>query len=221
MSYMFTNCYKLKQIKGIDNFNTINVTKMKGMFGFCKELLYLDLTNFNTSNVTTMNCMFYGCWKLKGIKGINNFNTINVNDFYGMFTQCKELEYLDLSNFNTSKVTTMEGIFELCSNLKQIIGINKIITNNVISMRAMFDNCKEIEYLDLSNFNTIQVTDMEYMFNECNKLKYIKGLNNFKTFNVIKNWILVQKLKRIRIFRCIQFQYFKSYLYAIYISRMQ
>ena len=49
------------------------------------------------------------------------YSISSTNDFYGMFTQCKELEYLDLSNFNTSKVTTMEGIFELCSNLKQIM----------------------------------------------------------------------------------------------------
>ena len=111
MSFMFIDCHKLKQIKGLNNFNTINVSKMNGMFGNCKELLYLDLTNFDTSNVITMNCMFYGCNNLREIKGINHFNTINVNDLYGIFTECKELKYLDLSSFDTSKVTQMEGMF--------------------------------------------------------------------------------------------------------------
>ena len=37
-----------------------------------------------------------------------------------------------------------------------------------------FDN--ELEYLDLSNFNTSNVTNMGWMFNNCFKLKQIKGI---------------------------------------------
>ena len=48
----------------------------------------------------------------------------------------------------------------------------------------MFQECNELEYLDLSNFNTINVTDMSYLFNKCHKLKKIKGINNFNTINV-------------------------------------
>jgi surface protein len=49
----------------------------------------------------------------------------------------------------------------------------------------MFQGCKELEYLDLSNFNTINVTDMGWMFCNCHKLKEIKGINNFITINTI------------------------------------
>ena len=45
----------------------------------------------------------------------------------------------------------------------------------------MFEDCNELEYLDLTNFNTSKVTDMAFMFNECYKLKEIKGINNFET----------------------------------------
>ena len=48
----------------------------------------------------------------------------------------------------------------------------------------MFQECYELEYLDLSNFNTHNVTDMECMFNQCHKLKEIKGINNFDLTNV-------------------------------------
>ena len=68
MSYMFNKCYQLKEIKGINKFNTINVNNMKDIFVECKEIEYLDLSNFNTSNVTNMNCMFNKCYKLKEIK---------------------------------------------------------------------------------------------------------------------------------------------------------
>jgi len=48
----------------------------------------------------------------------------------------------------------------------------------------MFKECKELEYLDLSNFITSNVTDMEIMFYGCHKLKEIKGINNFNTSKV-------------------------------------
>ena len=48
----------------------------------------------------------------------------------------------------------------------------------------MFGICYELEYLDLSNFDTSNVTTMRNMFVKCNKLKEIKGLNKFNTKNV-------------------------------------
>ena len=36
-------------------------------------------------------------------------------------------------------------------------------------MKAMFQLCKELEYLNLSNFNTENVNDMSCMFALCNK----------------------------------------------------
>ena len=51
-------------------------------------------------------------------------------------------------------------------------------------MKAMFQQCSVVEYLDLSNFNTDNVNNMSYMFNECHKLKEIKGINNFNTSKV-------------------------------------
>ena len=38
-------------------------------------------------------------------------------------------------------------------------------------MEGMFEGCKELEYIDISSFNTINVANMIFMFNECNKLK--------------------------------------------------
>ena len=51
-------------------------------------------------------------------------------------------------------------------------------------MDAMFQACNELEYLNLSNFNTSNVIDMGFMFNKCHKLKQIKGINNFNTIKV-------------------------------------
>ena len=43
MSYMFTTCNKLKEIKGINKFNTNNVINMELMFQECNELISLCL----------------------------------------------------------------------------------------------------------------------------------------------------------------------------------
>ena len=111
---------------------------------------------------------------------------IIITNMKGFFSKCFNIIYLDFSNFNSSHVTNMGSIFNKCSQLKEIKGINKFITNKVINMKAMFQSCKVLEYLDLSNFNTENVTDMGWMFNECHKLKEIKGINNFIT-NKVKN----------------------------------
>ena len=51
-------------------------------------------------------------------------------------------------------------------------------------MNSMFGKCNNLEYLDLSNFDTSKVNNMEYMFNKCHKLKEIKGINKFNTNEV-------------------------------------
>jgi len=48
----------------------------------------------------------------------------------------------------------------------------------------MFAYCEELEYLDLSNFDTSNVIYMNHLFAGCDKLKEIKGLNKFNTKKV-------------------------------------
>ena len=50
-------------------------------------------------------------------------------------------------------------------------------------MRAFFQECSNITFLDFSYFNTSNITDIAGMFNKCYKLKEIKGLNKFITNN--------------------------------------
>ena len=60
-------------------------------------------------------------------------------------------------------------------------------------MNSIFHECCELEYLDLSDFNTSKVSDMGWMFNECHKLKEIKGINNFDTCNAINMTTMFQE----------------------------
>ena len=69
---MLKYCYKLKEIKGINNFKTNKVTDMNAMFQSCFELERLDLSTFDTSNVTNMSYMFKDC---------NNLLYLNLSNF--------------------------------------------------------------------------------------------------------------------------------------------
>ena len=124
------------------------------MFRDCQNLNSLDLSNFNTSNVNDMGSMFDGCNKLKQIKGINNFDTSKVKNMNSMFQNCNELEYLDLSYFNTVNVTNMKKMFNKCYKLKKIKGINDFYISNDTNITEMFQECDELEYLNLSKFNS-------------------------------------------------------------------
>ena len=100
MKGMFLECYKLKEIKGINNFITIKATNMRRMFKDCNELEILDLSNFNTNKVTNMEKMFNKCYKLKEIKGIYNFFISNLTNLYKIFDECNDFEYINISKIN-------------------------------------------------------------------------------------------------------------------------
>ena len=75
---MFNNCNKVKEIKGLNKFNTRKVTDMNTMFQECNVLEYIDLSNFNTDNVTDMSFMFNKCNNLKSLN-LKNFSITNCN----------------------------------------------------------------------------------------------------------------------------------------------
>ena len=128
-----------------------------------------------------MSNIFNNCSSLKKIEFISVF-TEEVTNMESMFEGCTELEYIDLSNFNTINVKNMGFMFNKCHKLKQIIGINKLITTNVTNMHGMFNECNELKSLDLSNFNTINVLDFGLMFQECFELTYV-NISNFNFQN--------------------------------------
>ena len=196
MSWMFNQCYKLKEIKGINDFNTKNVQSMNAMFQSCKEIENLDLSNWNNLKVTNMNYIFNKCSKLKTIKGINKFVKNKLETIVGIFQLCSELKNLDLSDWDTSNISNMDFMFAACSKLKEIKGINNLKTNKVVSMQGIFYLCNELEYLDLSNWTTTNVTNMNYMFNECNRLKYL-NLLNFSVNCSTENMLAFHKLNNL------------------------
>lgn len=65
--------------------------------------------------------------------------------------------------------TDMSRMFMSCSKLTTL-DISKWNTSEVTSMLSMFDNCPSLTNLDVSKWDTNKVTNMSEMFMNCSKL---------------------------------------------------
>ena len=144
-------CDKLKQVEGIKNLNTKEVTDMVDMFCDCRDLSSLDVSGFNTGKVTDMSGMFYECISLK-LLDVAKFNTANVKSMSNMFYRCYNLDSLNVTNFNTANVTNMQGMFYSCPALTTIYASDKFVTGQVTDGSNMFSNCINLKgFIDCKN----------------------------------------------------------------------
>ena len=74
------------------------------------------------------------------------------------------------------------GLFYDCLNIIDI-DLSSFDTKNVSNMSYMFSYCENLENINLSFFSTKNVTDMKFMFSFCEKLENI-NLSFFNTKNV-------------------------------------
>ena len=82
MSYMFSGCSSLSNIKALQNWNVSNGNNFSFIFSECSSLLDIkELENWNVSNGHDFSYMFYQCSSLSDIKGLENWNVSNGNDF--------------------------------------------------------------------------------------------------------------------------------------------
>jgi len=75
-----------------------------------------------------------------------------------------------------------KAMFARCNALTTL-DLSNFNTANVTAMSVMFDGCAALQTLDLSNFNTANVTAMSAMFGGCTALQTL-DLSNFNTANV-------------------------------------
>ena len=138
----------------------------------------------------------------------NSFNDIDLEEYgeesKSIYQQCKSnLE--DIKNKVTYEINSNEIKFKVIDfipdfkfiyfhtkNLKTI-KLTNFDVSHCDNISSLFIFCYSLEYLDLSNLNTINIIDMSFMFSGCLNLKKIEGLKNFNTENVINMKSMFQK----------------------------
>ena len=101
------------------------------------------------------------------------------------FWDCSNLKQIDnIKYLNTDSITNMTFMFRGCSSLTNL-DLTSFNTTNVtgMGMDYMFDGCRSLTSLDLSSFNTKNVTSMRAMFYGCSSLTNL-DLTSFNTTNV-------------------------------------
>lgn len=181
-----------------DNANTA------GMFSYAdgENIKNVDITN--AKNITQDILNEY----VKGLKNtnatsvdLNNFSLApTVRSLKGLFQNMPNLKSVNLRGFDTSHITDMSSMFSNTPELTTITGIENLDTYNVTNMAHMFDathnpttdNSKpqpmtsfgKLTELDLSKWDTRNVTDMSFMFAGQTKLTKLGKLSNWDTSNV-------------------------------------
>lgn len=120
-------------------------------------------------------------WTLDDV-GVLTFSGGTFPDYYNWQT-FGNLTKDDTKTVNfTAPITagnSLDFMFQRYMNLTTINGLNNLDTNNVTSMSFMFSECGLTE-LDLSSFNTSNVTKMDGMLQNCQNLTKL-DLSNFDT----------------------------------------
>ena len=205
MNYMFIGCSALTTIFVSDKFVTNQVTKSVDMFSGCDKLIGAIKYDGNKTNNKDYANMVTGYFTPKGgFPGYAKFDEgtgtltftsgpskpegaydLNVGIYYpgwwpGQRGKIKTVVF-DAS-FANARPTSCYCWFSGCNNLTEIKGIEYLNTENVTNMGFMFNSCKVLTSLNLSNFNTEKVTDMQGMFGECSDLTSL----NITSFNTEK-----------------------------------
>ncbi len=206
MGYMFYNCSSLTTIYASSKFVTPQVSKSFNMFYNCKKLKgeeewkkgkATDKTYAKTAGgyfrdkaydnrpwvkyadgTLTFRCGYKKTWgeneyELNSGKNQPKWYTYNNNISRVVFE----------ASFANARPTSCYAWFQNFKNLTQIEGIENLNTENVTSMRDMFNGCSSLTSLDLTNFNTAKVTDMKLLFAYCSALESL-DLSMFNTENV-------------------------------------
>ncbi len=150
----------------INNYIIIRLIKFIIINIFCqiKSNMSFDLFHFQNSKIT-----------LK-IKGIGD-NTILGNESSGHFTGINFLKEVYINGIKQDEIE-YQYYFNQSDNFVELAW-----NNNITNCDYMFYKCSNITEINLSNFNTTQVTDMFSMFYDCSSLTSL-DLSNFDTSQV-------------------------------------
>ena len=145
-----------------------------------KEIYFLDNTNFKDYET---NIKYYHDF----LKELNKDNTeLYINgdkkEYKKYFIPEKEGIYTILLKFNIS-IKDCSYMFYNCKNIIYI-DLSNFDEKNVINISRMFFGCHSLKSLpDISKWNIINVTNMSFLFGECSSLKSLPDISNWNTAN--------------------------------------
>ena len=138
------------------------------------------------------------------VKTVRFEGAIKPKDCQFWFWNCFNLtEIKNIENLYTNECRDMSNMFCFCSSLTSL-DVSCFDTSNVTNMSHMFYDCTSLVNLDLSGWNTGKVTNMSNMFRECNSLSNL-DVSNFDTSSVTDMSYMFYLCKNISELNCSSF----------------
>ena len=151
------------------------------VLGNCPEWGKISYQEFMAFGETSRNYTY-----AKYLTNVIQLGELNATKY--IFAKCENLTSFKgekLVSPNTfANVNTMGYMFWGCTNLKEI-DLTNFDTKDVTDMNRMFSGCHSLIELDLTSLDTSKVTDMNEIFGGCKNLENL-NISNLKT-NLVKN----------------------------------
>lgn len=161
-----------KSVTSVRFTNPVAPTELDGgfyYFGYDSESVTFDWTNFDASKMTTAVRLFYNSSAAElDLSSWKTDSLTNMTETFGYMWKLSKLTFG--SGWNTSNVTTMNETFDQDDKLKEL-DLTYFDTSNVTDMYGMFQGLMTVETITLgSGWDTSKVTNMRSMFNWDQKL---------------------------------------------------
>lgn len=177
--------YLLKKLKvleyaDVSEVDTSKTVNLSYFFSDCVSLrMIVGAENWDVSKVESLERFFDYCFELEDFEFIKNWDVSSCENFASMFSSCTSVEKLDLSKWDFSSAYDVGNMFFKCKKLKEIRGVENIVTSNTVCIAGMFRICESLQYLNLNNWDTSNVENLIGVFERCTSLKelYIEQWN--------------------------------------------
>jgi len=105
------------------------------------------------------------------------------NSMASLFSHFEELWIIENFNYlNTEDVKLMNHVFNDCKKL-EFVDLSNFKTGSATTMKSMFRHCASLKSINVKGFDTKNVTDMSFMFDSCVNVTTL-DVSKFATYNV-------------------------------------
>lgn len=185
--------YRFKPIFSLETYKQYDKTHYpNGSHLVYADVSHFDATTFGVSiypleHKKFIGSIFYGA-KIEKLD-CRGMKVSGLTDINQVFKNCTELTELDIRGWDTSECRFLydfspnsysRGLFSGCSKLRVIYGLPGLDTRKFENINYMFSGCSALTSLDVSKWDTSNVTSMGGMFENINSMQSL-DISNFDT----------------------------------------
>ena len=158
------------------------IDNISNVFNFRNSGIHNVSVKLESAEVLSL--LFYNITEIKSITFWDNKNTEKVSLMNDLFSECKNLEYVDMSRLNWENNHCLMNMFKNNKKLKEI-KFPKYESHKVYWFYGMFYGCESLEEIDMPNLFNNKGVYFQEMFKGCINLGLI-NLNNFSKFGILR-----------------------------------